>query len=488
VPIPRIVAVVIAVTLLIGCARPDATQHVARPAAPTPIAAAPSAPPWNASDVRALQTKLRTIFHDPTLASSGLAVVDAAARPLFEQRAGRPYAPASTFKVLAAISALETYGPNYRFTTEIRALDPPSDGTIASDVWLIGSGDPTLSSADLQAAAGVLARAGVQRIDGALVADASAFGGSEINKAWDPDDLQYDYAAGTSALAIDEGTVEFHLVPAAAGLPARIETRPPSDGVRVLGSVLSSYATTLTIDRAPDKNDFVFGGRIAAGAEQSFFRPVVDMPVYAGRVAQSFLRARGIVVRDGVRTGVAPLGGTVLWRHESPPLRDILRHMLFVSDNHYAEQLLRAVGAQRGIGTETTGGAVERAIFRRDGVPQNGLRIVDGSGLASSDRVAAISLATLLARAAAEPIGRALITDLPRVGIEGTVRYRAVTDALGRARAKSGHIANVNALAGYVQTHSHGRVAFAFIVNDPRADDGPVDDGITRALDVLADE
>jgi D-alanyl-D-alanine carboxypeptidase len=78
------------------------------------------------------------------------------------------------------------------------------------------------------------------------------------------------------------------------------------------------------------------------------------------------------------------------------------------------------------------------------------------------------------------------VNALPRVGIEGTVRWRQLTDARGKARAKSGHIENVNALAGYVQTRRHGRVAFAIIVNDRRADDGPVDEGIDKTLDVLA--
>jgi D-alanyl-D-alanine carboxypeptidase len=129
---------------------------------------------------------------------------------------------------------------------------------------------------------------------------------------------------------------------------------------------------------------------------------------------------------------------------------------------------------------------VERAVLTRNGAPESGLHVVDGSGLASTDRVEPLTLATLLARTAAQPIGNVFVDDLPRVGIEGTVRYRQLTDALGRARAKSGHIADVNALAGYVQTRRHGRVAFAIIVNDRRADDGPVDDGIDRALDILA--
>ena len=471
--------------------KPGQTVSTAN-AAPLPrstaMVAAPRAPAWSAASLHDVQSRLSAVLGDPTLESSGIAVVDANARPLFVRRERQPYAPASTFKILAAISALQTFGPKFRFATDIRALDSPSDGTVGGDLWLVGSGDPTLTSDDLRAAAGAVFRSGVRRVEGALVADGSAFGGPEVNPAWDPDDLQYDYAAGTSALSVDGGTVEFHLVPAGPGAPARIEVRPPGDAVHVAGSVLTAYSTALSIDRAPTQNQFTFSGRIATGAEQSIFRPVADMPIYAGRVERAMLTARGISVRDGVRLGISPLGGRVLWQHHSQPLAAIVREMLFVSNNHFAEQLLRAVGAERGIGTERSGGAVERSVLARDGVPQAGLRIVDGSGLAATDRIAPISIATLLARTLAQPIGSTLLSALPRVGIEGTVRYRQVTEALGRARAKSGHIENVNALVGFVQTHSHGRVAFAFMVNDPRADDGPVDTGIDRALDVLASE
>jgi D-alanyl-D-alanine carboxypeptidase/D-alanyl-D-alanine-endopeptidase (penicillin-binding protein 4) len=454
----------------------------------TGLDAAPKAPPWSAASLREMQNRLRAALDDPTLQTSGIAIVDANARPLFLRRERRPYTPASTFKVLAAVSALQTFGPNYRFVTDIRSLDSPADGVVSGDLWLVGSGDPTLTSDDLRAAANAVYRSGLRRVAGALVADASAFGGPEVNPAWEPDDLQYDYAAGTSALSVDGGTIEFHLVPTTPGLPARIDVRPPGDAVQTRGSVVTAYSTELSIERAASQNQFTFSGRIAAGAEQSFFRPVAEMPVYAGRVARAILSARGVRVRDGVRVGVSPLGGRVLWQHRSQPLAAIVHEMLFTSNNHYAEQLLRAVGADGGIGTERSGGAGERSVFARDGGPQTGLRIVDGSGLAPTDRIAPISIATLLARTAVQPVGTALLSALPRVGMEGTVRYRQVTDALGRARAKSGHIENVNALVGFVQTRSHGRVAFAFMVNDPRADNGPVDAGINRALDVLADE
>jgi serine-type D-Ala-D-Ala carboxypeptidase/endopeptidase (penicillin-binding protein 4) len=469
--------------LAAGCAR----QSVASVPQAKPFIAAPKSPAWSSADLRRLRARLSGPLGMSALATSGIAIVDSQGRSLFIRREHTGAIPASTFKLLVAVTALQTLGPDYRFETRLEALDSPHNGTIDGDLYLVGDGDPSLTADNLRGGVGVIARSGVTDVTGGVVADATLFGGREVNPAWEPDDLQYDYAAGTSALSLDEGTVEFHLVPAGIGAPARIEARPPSSAVRVLGGVLTGYSTTLSIDRAPDRNDFTFAGAIAVNAEQSFYRPVIDQPLYVAGVADSMLRARNVTLEARARTGVAPVVATILWQHRSAPLRELLNHMLFESDNHYAEQLLRAVGAHAGsVGTELSGATVERSVFQRLGAPTNGLRVVDGSGLAPTDRVAPIDLATLLARANLVPIGDVLFHDLPRVGSEGTVRRHDVTTALGRARAKSGHINDVDALAGYVDTHHHGRVAFAILVNDPRADDGTVDDGIDATLDVLA--
>ena len=481
---PRVAAALLALAAASACV-PHAPAARA-PAAPTPIAAAPRAPSWTAAELRALRSELRAALGASALATSGVAIVDAEGRSLFARRERTPLAPASTFKVLAGAAALQTLGPQFRFSTTFESVDEPRAGILHGDLFLVGSGDPALTRDDLRGGVGALARSGLTAVEGAVVADASIFSGPEVNRAWDPGDLQYGFAAGSSALSLDQGTVEFHLIPSVVGAPARIRVLPPSSAVRITGSVVTSYATLLSIQRDPVRNVFTFEGRIGAGAEQSFWRPVTDMPRYAADVARTALRERGIAVLGGVRAGVAPVAPNVLWRHRSAPLGSIVKQMMAESNNHFAEQLLRAVGALRGNGSEANGALVERAMLARYGVPQDGLRIVDGSGLASSDRVAALTLALLLARTAAEPGGGVFVGTLPRVGIEGTVRRRHVTDARGRARAKSGHIEDVNALAGYVETRRHGRVAFAVIVNDRRADDGPVDAGINRTLDVLA--
>jgi D-alanyl-D-alanine carboxypeptidase/D-alanyl-D-alanine-endopeptidase (penicillin-binding protein 4) len=479
-------AVVLALAIS-ACDQPPPPAPLVTPhPAVTVRAAVPVTPPWNAGDVRALDAQLRDAFAPSALATSGIAIVDPAGRPLFLRRERAPLAPASTFKLLVATTALAVLGPNYRFGTTFESVGEPVGGVVQGPLYLVGGGDPTLTSDDLRAGVGALVRAGVRTVEDGVVADASAFAGPETDPDWESDDLQYPYGAGTSALSLDQGTVEFHVTPGVVGGPATIAVRPPSSAIRIDGGLTTGYATEFSIERDPLRNDFTFSGRIGVRAEQSVWRPVTDLGRYAGVVALALLHERGIDVAGGARTGVAPLAGDVLWRHRSAPLSAIVHDMLFDSNNHFAEQLLRAVGATRGDGTVENGAALERVALARDDVPQPGLRIVDGSGLAPDDRVAALTLATLLARVAHEPAGAILFADLPRVGIEGTVQLRQVTDALGRVRAKSGHIADVNALAGYVQTRRHGRVSFAIVVNDRRADAGSVDRGIDRALDLLA--
>jgi D-alanyl-D-alanine carboxypeptidase/D-alanyl-D-alanine-endopeptidase (penicillin-binding protein 4) len=103
--------------------------------------------------------------------------------------------------------------------------------------------------------------------------------------------------------------------------------------------------------------------------------------------------------------------------------------------------------------------------------------------LAHADRVAAITLATILSDAQIGDPAAALYGRLPQGGRQGTLKEYDFTTALGRVRAKSGHLYGVGALAGYVNTYHHGRVVFAFLI-DGSPDDA--DAAIVRAVDRLA--
>jgi PBP4 family serine-type D-alanyl-D-alanine carboxypeptidase len=231
-------------------------------------------------------------------------------------------------------------------------------------------------------------------------------------------------------------------------------------------------------------NVFLVSGTIPPGVEEKFWVPVHGLARYAGAVTQSFLAAANITTSQPPSAGAAPLGATVLWDHASQPLGDLVKHMLYVSDNHYADQLLRTLGALRaGRGDDASGLRVERAFLASHGVPTPGLHLVDGSGLAHADRIAAITLATILLNSQTGDPDAALYRRLPQGGRQGTLKEYDFTTALGRVRAKSGHLSGVGALAGYVNTYHHGRIVFAFIID---GSPGDPDSAIVRAVDRLA--
>lgn len=414
---------------LCGCTGLNAqTQREPQPA-PTFATARQAVHPWSSSDRNRLNAGLAADFSTASVQGvSGVAVVGDDGRTIFELRGSRAMAPASTMKLLVGSTALNALGDKRRLVTAFESLRlPDGEGTV-DDLWLVGGGDPVLTSDDLVRGIGTLRRAGVRAVRN-LNVDASRFAGPEQNPGWLRDDEQYDYAAGTSALSLDWDVLKTVV-----------------DGAQV-------------------------------------YRPVTNIPAYVGGVARDMMLRAGIEV-DRVQAGVAPLAATTLWAHPSPTVDALVRQMFLESDNHIAEQLLRTLGAESGLGTDASGARAERAFLSELGVPAGGLRILDGSGLAPGDRTTPHTLATLLSRLAALETAPRFIADLARAGIEGTVRYHQLTDAAGRVRAKSGHIDGVNALAGYVQTRHHGRVSFSFIVNKPGLDD----DAVQRVYDLALDQ
>lgn len=447
------------------------------------------APIWTAAQRAHLRATLRDAFGPAIAGADGwsLAVLSADGSPLYNDRDRSAVTAASTQKLIVATTALDELGANFRFHTELLARQGIANGALDGNLWLGGSGDPSLRYPSLQAGVDQLARAGLQRIvDGGIVVDASEIAPPEINPLWNPDDANEDFEAPVSGISIDEDTVEFHVFGQAAGQPALVTFVPKSSAVVFSGQVMTSNQSDDVIVAATETpNTFLVSGSIPPNVEEKFWVPVHAIAGYAGAVLQSMLATSRISTSVPAHAGVAPLDATVLWDHASAELGDLIAHMLYVSDNHYADQFLRTLGVLRaGRGDDATGLQVERAYLARRHVPIPGLHLVDGSGLAHDNRVAAITLATILwqAQVAADP-SLQLYLRLPEGGRQGTLEEYDFTTAEGRVRAKSGHLAGVGALAGYVNTYHHGRIVFAFLID---GSPGDPDAAIVRAVDRLA--
>jgi len=156
---------------------------------------------------------------------------------LYDDRSGHAVVPASTQKLIVADAALAKFAPQYRFHTRLAATQAPQNGTIAGDIWLVGSGDPYLRSDELRRGVAKLRLAGLRSVNGGVAVDGSAFPGPELNPFWNAGDANEDFMAPTSGVSIDEDTVEFRIAGRMAGQPANVRIRPQSDAISYYGTI-----------------------------------------------------------------------------------------------------------------------------------------------------------------------------------------------------------------------------------------------------------
>ncbi|MEP6758592.1 MAG: D-alanyl-D-alanine carboxypeptidase [Actinomycetota bacterium] len=102
-------------------------------------------------------------------------VIGVGHRIVYRYRGATPRILASNEKLLTSMAALDLLGTRFRFRTRAETAADVRHGVVRGDLWLVGGGDPTLTTIDLDALAGNLADAGVRRIMGRVVGDTAAF-------------------------------------------------------------------------------------------------------------------------------------------------------------------------------------------------------------------------------------------------------------------------------------------------------------------------
>ncbi len=423
-------------------------------------------------------------------------------RVLYARNPEKNLRPASTLKLVVSAAALDAFGPDARFRTTVETagrLD--GRGRILGDVFLVGRGDPNLSSrfnpgrpaAAFEELADALRAAGVQRIEGRLVGHEGAFTGERRGADWGWEDLVWWYGAEVSALSFNDNGAELRLLPGERpGDPAFLERSP----ITAYYSVVSTAVTTpagvkaeLKLERDLGTNRIRLSGTIPIGDTWEG-RPAVEDPArYAATVFGEVLRARGLLVMGEVATTSDPLpaGVRVLAAHDSPPLSEMIKVVNKESQNLHTEMLLRLLGQRaKGEGSVTAGHEAAREFLARMGVPSQAWSLQDASGMSRSDLVDAHGLVELLVAMDRHAQAVVFRDSLAVMGVDGTLKDRLRgTPAEGRILGKTGTLRVGNGLAGYATGASGERLAFAILVNNhtaPSREAVAAIDEIARAL------
>jgi D-alanyl-D-alanine carboxypeptidase/D-alanyl-D-alanine-endopeptidase (penicillin-binding protein 4) len=410
---------------------------------------------------------------------------------LFDLNAGRLMMPASNMKIVTLAAAADVLGWDHRFTTtlETSAAVDAGVGVLRGDLIVRGGGDPTINTRDKRARAVLdewaeaLRASGIQQIDGRIIGDDQLFDDEGIGPGWAWDYLQFGYAAPVGALEFNENLATLTIGPAAqTGDPAQV-TLTPGAGLSILNRVATGAAgspTSVDYRRRLDQPVLEVSGSIAAGsASVERAVAVVNPTIFFAQSFKDGLVARGIAVKGpavDLDDVAAELTGSTSERRtivetKSPPLAEIATVLMKVSQNLYAETLLKAMGAARGgLGTFEGGLTTVRSTLTSWGVPDDAYVNADGSGLSRYNYLAPSTVTTVLEREYQDERHReAFMATLPVAGKEGegtmATRMRR-TRAEANAIAKTGSISNVRALSGYVRTRDGEMLVFSIIAND----------------------
>ena len=470
---------------------------------PVTAPAAPAAP----DPVAALQRDLGAIFSAPEFDHSLWAVLvesTMAGPPLFEQNASRLMMPGSNMKLLTISAAAEMFGWDHTFETRLVSSAPLEGGTLGGDLIAIGGGDPSIGERGeprgvLQAWADRLWDAGVRAIDGRIVGDDDLFDDEGIVPGWSWDDLPFGYAAPSGALQYNQDSVDLVVrAGAAPGDPVSIEVRPGGSGLAIENSLVTcagGESALLSLHRFPGSRILRVAGRVPARTPEFVRTASVDNPTaFFVNALRAALVARGIRVTgeavdiDDLPSRPDTSTARVLLSHRSPPLAQLADTMMKFSQNVYAESLLKALAAREGVGTTELGRRMVREILQTWGIYADSFVMADGSGLSRYNYVSAEALVRILRRLHEDPAhAGAFVPALPVAGQEGTLSRRLQgTAAANNVRAKTGTLAGVRALSGYVTTQDGEPLVFSIIANNFGMPATEVDDAIDRALVRLA--
>ncbi len=469
-------AVVIALLSVSGADAAPKRRRVRRRAAPTPVEKAVG---------NTLQERLGSLINGKVSHASeaSIEVVELeSGRVIGQKNPHMPLAPASNMKLFTTAAAIDLLKPTFEVTTTVYvrgAVDP--SGTLDGDVKIVGHGDPTIGGRfhDGQATAVIeewatdLQRAGIKTVRGNLVFEYGYFDTDYIHPTWPVDQLVNWYEAPVSAFSMQEGCVQVRVTPSRPGRQCVVQLEPPTDFLDVQNSCVTGRGLPF-ITRPRNSNTIIVRGGVPSrsGATEVFVSVEDPIHYFATVTAETFIRS-GLTM-DG-RIVVTPHDPRNDWRpvsQHTTPLNIIVYVINKKSQNHYAEQLVKMIGAEtRQSGTWEAGtGAVTEWLTGKLGVPAEEFHQVDGSGMSRDNRASADAFIHLLHYMWDSPNRDDFVSSLPYSGDPDAKFGKRLKHApyARQVYAKTGYIVGVVGLSGYVHSESGKIYAFSFLFNHYR--------------------
>jgi len=402
--------------------------------------------------------------------------------------------PASTMKLVTTYAALELLGPTFVWKTEVWTAGVEHGDVLEGDLVLRGTGDPKLTVESFWLMLRALRARGLREIRGDLVLDRAYFEPVAHDEGRFDNEPLRPYNVAPDALLLNFKAYRFTFVPDPAQGMAQVTVEPRS-------ALLELTRTVRLADgpcndwRAKLKPNFNandgMGGVARAGfsglfptacGEKTWNVALQSHPNYVLGVFRQLWEELGGTLRGGVRDGMAPAGGRLLYSNESPALAEVVRDMNKFSNNVMARQLFLTLGAEvlKLPGRNDRSARVVQSWLAERKLDFPELVMENGFGLSRQERISAEHMGRLLLEAWRSAVMPELMSSLPLVAYDGTMRRRLRFESIaGQAHIKTGSLSDARTLAGYVlDQRAQRRVVVLFINHANAAAGQPAQDAL----------
>ncbi|NCT95158.1 MAG: D-alanyl-D-alanine carboxypeptidase/D-alanyl-D-alanine-endopeptidase [Chitinophagaceae bacterium] len=386
---------------------------------------------------------------------------------VFAHQPNTGVAPASCQKVITSATVLELLGPQYRYQTRLAYDGQIQQGRLNGDLHILGSGDPSLGSWRYDSSGednllrgwlNILKQQGIKTIHGSIQAHPGLWESASVPGGWIWDDIGNYYGAGAHALNWRENQYDMLL-----------QSGPnPGDKVNIVKTIPALFQVQFTnelkagkkgsgdnayIYLAPESSRGVVRGTIPPGEKR--FVISGSLPDPATQLLSTLARLHDSAAKTHTAFRVTPNPVkplTTLYTQYSPPLDSLVYWFMKKSINLYGEAFVKTIGAEKGAeGSSDKGLELLKKFWKEQGIDENALRMIDGSGLSPQNRVTAHALVQVLQYARKRPWFDAY--------------YNAFPD-YNQMKLKSGTIGGSKGFAGYHTARDGTTYTVAIVVNN----------------------
>jgi serine-type D-Ala-D-Ala carboxypeptidase/endopeptidase (penicillin-binding protein 4) len=401
---------------------------------------------------------------------------------------------ASVLKLISTATALSVLSPNYKYQTFLEYDGNIIDGVLQGNIYIRGSGDPSLGSSrvglDFQQVINQFAmkikELGILRIDGNILGDASIYTDNTLADTWIWGDIGNYYGAGVSGLNINENLYStiFKTGSNYGEFTPILRFSPELPNLFYQNRVTNAEkgsGDNVVIYGSPYSNQIILEGTVPMNSGEFAVKGSIPDPAFFTAFhLQKKLSEIGVETSNQVQSYKNYKEKNAFYQkqrylihiHESPNLAILTQHCNYQSINLYADAFLKSVGHTLSKDSKFDGSInALKSYWIQRSVDLQGFMIKDGSGLSPSGVLTTNNLTDILYTMKYDYAFNDFYASIPIVGINGTVQNLCKgTKAAGNVRAKSGSISNTRAYSGYFTSSNGELMAFTFIIN--RYNDG----------------